>query len=164
MYFKKNLSVYDSTFPFVWVSVLTWWLDRLLMELGHRSADSPVCAHNDLQYARMHQSIGITLVVFQIVKASMRRRREYTREAQLVQSVVHGCTTVWISVIQSILVVAWAIIFAVLLDVSPWLCMPSVLQNRAIIAAVSLLGILLTLPVETLVWDYCLQKGLLNEV
>jgi len=164
MYYKKNLSIYDSTFPCVWVSVLTWWLDRLLVELGHRSSDSAVCAHNDLQYVRLHQSVGATLAAFQMIKAVARRRREYVREAQLVQSTVHRCTSAWIVVTQSLLVTAWAVIFSVLLDVSPWLCLPWVLQNRAVVAAVSFVCILLTLPLEAMVWDCCLQRGLLNEV
>ena len=164
MYYKKNLSIYDSTFPFVWVCLLTWWLDRLFVELGHRSSDSAVCIHNDLQYVHVHQYLCATLVGLQIVRAVLRRRHEYHRESRLVDSVAHRCNSVCIGVFQSILVVSWCAIFSVLLDVSPWLCVPWLLECRAVIALTSLVDILATLPAEAFVWDYFLQQGLLSEV
>lgn len=164
MYYRKNLSIYDSTFPFVWVSILTWWLDRLFVELGHRSSDMSVCLHNDLQYVRFHQYTCVTLVILQVFKSVLVRRREHVREAQLVNSTTHPGAVVCIFVCQCILVFAWCTIFSVLLDVSPWLCVHALLQNRAVIVLLSLVAILMTLPVEAILWDCFLQRGLVNTV
>lgn len=164
MYYKKNLSIYDSTFPFVWVCILTWWLDRLFVELGHRSSDSAVCLHNDLQYVRFHQYTCATLVLLQVLKAVIVRRREHVREAQLVNSTTHAGAVVFITVCQSVLVLAWCTIFSVLLDVSPWLCVPTLLEYRAMIVLLSFVAILMALPIEAILWDCFLQRGLVNTV
>lgn len=164
MFYKKNLSVYDSTFPFVWVCMLTWWIDRLLVELGHRSSDSDVCIHSDLQYVHLHQYICYLLVAVQVAKAFIQRRREYAREAQLVDSNIHPCSSVIILICQTILVCAWSSIFFVLLDVSPWLCVSQILDRRAMIAMGCLMCILMILPLEAVLWDRFLQTGLVNTV
>jgi len=164
MYYRKNLSIYESTFPFVWVCLVTWWLDRLFVELGHRAVDASLCLHNDLQYVQFHQYVCLTLVLFQMVKAVIARRREHVREAKLVNSSVFKCAIVSIFVAQTVLVVSWCIILSVLLDVSPWLCVPTLLTKRAVIALGALLCILATLPMEAMLWDYFLQRGLLNDV
>lgn len=164
MYYKKNLSLYDSTFPFVWVCLFTWWVDRLLVELGHRSSLTDICLHNDLQYVNLHQYIFASLVLIQIVVSTAKRYREYDRESQLVQSTPYNCNIVWIFCVQCVLVSAWSVIFSVLLDVSPWLCVKPVVEYRALIACFSLACIVVTLPIETLAWDKSLQYGLINEV
>ena len=160
MYYKKNLSIYDSTFPFVWVCVLTWWIDRLFVELGHRSTDTLVCTHNNLQYIHYHQYVTSALVCMQIVKAIAKRRREFTRESNLATSVTNRCALIIIALLQSVLVLAWCSIVLSLLDVSPWLCVGYVLENRALLSFGSLLCILCVLPVETILWDWFIVKGL----
>ncbi len=159
MYYKKNFSIYDSTFPFVWVCVITWWVDRLFVELGHRSTDNLICIHNNLQYIHYHQYTTSILVAMQITKAIAKRRREFIRESKLALSVVSGCAICIIAVLQSILVLAWCSIVLALLDVSPWLCVGYVLENRALFSLVSVLCILIVLPVETILWDWFIQKG-----
>lgn len=160
MYYKKNLSVYDSTFPFVWICVITWWVDRLLVELGHRSTDSLVCIHNNLQYIHYHQYTTSALVFIQMVKAIAKRRREFIRESKLANSFTSIYAIVTIGMLQTVLVLAWCSIVLTLLDVSPWLCVDDVLENRALYSFVSLFCIVIVLPVETILWDWFLQRGL----
>ncbi len=160
MYYKKNLSIYDSTFPFVWVCVLTWWFDRLFVELGHRSTDSLVCIHNNLQYIRYHQYITSILLTMQVAKAVSKRRRQFLRESKLANAITGVTNTFVIAILQMILVLAWTCIVAVLLDVSPWLCTPYFLENRAIFSLVAFMCILILLPLESIFWDWSIQKGL----
>lgn len=160
MYYKKNLSIYDSTFPFVWVCVVTWWVDRLLVELGHRSTDTLVCIHNNLQYIHYHQYTTSALVCMQIVKAIAKRRREFVRESKLSSSVTSHCAVFTVGILQTMLVLAWCSIVLSLLDVSPWLCVGYVLENRAFLSFGSLVCILCVLPVETILWDWFIEKGL----
>jgi len=160
MYYKKNFSIYDSTFPFVWVCVLTWWVDRLFVELGHRSTDSLVCIHNNLQYIHYHQYITTFLLTMQVSKAVSKRRRQFLRESKLATAITGVANTVVIAILQMILVFAWTCIVSVLLDVSPWLCIPYFLENRAIISLVAFVCILTLLPLESIFWDWSIQKGL----
>lgn len=160
MYYKKNLSIYDSTFPFVWVCVITWWLDRLFVELGHRSTDSSVCIHNNLQYIHYHQYTTFLLLGMQVTKAITKRRREFLRESKLTNSVATCHATFIIGIIQTILVLSWASIIFMLIDVSPWLCMGYILENRAVFSLSALACILLLLPLETFFWDWSIQRGL----
>ncbi len=160
MYYKKNLSIYDSTFPLVWICVITWWVDRLLVELGHRSTDTLVCIHNNLQYIHYHQYTTSALVCMQIGKTIAKRRQEFVRESKLAHSVTSRCALFCISILQTVLVLAWSSIFMSLLDVSPWLCVDNVLENRALLSFGSLLCILCVLPVEAILWDWFIEKGL----
>lgn len=160
MYYKKNLSIFDSTFPFVWICVITWWVDRLFVELGHRSTDTLICIHSNLQYIHYHQYTTSVLVVMQIMKTIAKRRREFVRESLLTNSVTSIYAIFTISILQSILVLAWCSIVLTLLDVSPWLCVDYVLENRALYSFSSLLCIMIALPVETVLWDWFLQRGL----
>ena len=161
MFYKKKLSFYDSTFPYVWVCFFTWWVDRLLVELGHRRTDSEFCVHNNLQYIHWHQYVTTLLIVFQIIKTLLKRRNEYRREAALSNS-KFGCI-IPVYMVQIILVLSWSSILLVLVDVSPWLCLGFFRRNRAIIAATALLCILCVLPAESLFWDWSLARGILLE-
>ena len=158
MYYKKNLSIYDSTFPFVWVCIITWWVDRLFVELGHRSTDSLVCIHSNLQYIHYHQYTTTMLLVLQVVKAVIKRRREFVRESALVNSKASASCV--LAILQMILVVAWTAIVSVLLDVSPWLCVDYFLEHRAVSSLVAFGAILIVLPVESIFWDWSIQRGL----
>ena len=160
MYYKKNLSIYDSTFPFVWTCVMTWWVDRLLVEFGHRSTDTLVCIHNNLQYIHYHQYTTSVLVGLQIVKAITKRRREFIRESKLANSVTSRWALFIIAILQIVLVLAWCSIILAILDVSPWLCITDILENRALVSLGAFLCILVMLPVEAILWDWFIQKGL----
>jgi LytS/YehU family sensor histidine kinase len=96
----------------------------------------------------------------QVAKAVSKRRRQFLRESKLANAITGVTNTYVIAILQMILVLAWTCIVAVLLDVSPWLCTPYFLENRAIFSLVAFMCILILLPLESIFWDWSIQKGL----
>ncbi len=82
------------------------------------------------------------------------------RESRLADSVVGWAPVPLLALTQTTLVFAWASIALVLLDVSPWLCVNYFLENRAVIALVEFVIILVVLPAESFFWDWSIRKGL----
>jgi hypothetical protein len=52
---------------------------------------------------------------------------------------------------------AWAVIFACIIDVSPWLCFHSIVQKRASIAAIAMAMLCALLYMEQLLYNRTLQ-------
>ena len=158
MYFEKYLSIYNSTFPCIWVCVISWWFDRLLVEFGHRVTDSPICHHNNLQYVLTHRVITYFLMFIQICCCCFLKRKQFYREAALCHSSASCLFPIYIA--QIFLVLSWSTIFSVILDVSPWLCIPPILENRAIISLGAVAVIFFILPLQTFIWDKFLEYGI----
>jgi len=159
MLFRKYLAFVPSTFPWIWCCLLTWWADRLFVEFGHRTTDAPICAHSDIQYVYIHQSLTIVALLAQIIYSGRERTTQFRREAQIIGAGNTPCTF-HIYLIQSIVCLAWTTIVVCLVDVSPWLCIESVVQNRASISLLSLCLLCVTLPIEAWIWDHTLQSAL----
>tara|TARA_B110000008_G_C16847396_1_gene515331 strand:+ start:433 stop:927 length:495 start_codon:yes stop_codon:yes gene_type:complete len=160
MFFRKYLAFYNSTFPWIWCIIGSWWLDRLFVELGHRYKDSEVCTHNDLQYVYIHQYLTTAAIIAQSISQINSRKKQFNREVILTGS-TKTCL-IHIYLLQIIFIVGWTSILSVLLDVSPWLCKHIILENRACIATVSFFILCITSLLETKMWDWSLQRGLMN--
>lgn len=160
MFFRKYLTLYDSTFPWVWCIILSWWVDRLFVELGHRYVQTTICTHNDLQYVHIHQYLTIIAILIQSFRAINKRRQQFKREVILTGSRL-SCL-IHIYVYQLILTIAWTMILSVSLDVSPWLCSTTILEYRACFTVIACLVIIMTLFLEKIGWDWSLQRGIVN--
>lgn len=162
MFYRKYLAFYDSTCPWVWVVLFSWWVDRLFMEMGHRNENVEFCAHNDLQYVYIHRYITAVAVLTQTTTAAIRRKLQFEREATLTGAgktcLLHIYWT------QFCLTVGWTSVLAVLFDVSPWLCLPNVLTKRASIALVALVNIIAALFLESYGWDWSIRRGLIESL
>lgn len=137
MSLQRYFAFRSSTFPLVFCCITTWFLDRLFVEFGHRSEYSLVCIHNDLQYVTYHQWVTGIAALCQAILASRRRRACIKREAILLGRTDERC--LWhLYICQCILAILWTSILACALDFSPWLCVPTVLKNRATIITCAL--------------------------
>ena len=159
MLFRKYLAFIESTFPWIWVCLLTWWIDRLFVELGHRSSDTVICTHSDIQYVKLHQYLTIVACVAQIMHSINRRKTQFKREARIMGIEDMPCQ--WFIYFGSIIVCSgWTCVIVCLIDVSPWLCIDTIVQNRASITLLSLLAIAVAVPIEAKIWDKTLQDTL----
>jgi len=162
MLFRKYLAFIDSTFPWVWVCLITWWIDRLFVEMGHRTIDNLLCTHSDLQYVKIHLCLIIGACLVQTVHSSRKRKEQFTREARIMGINTVPCLWhIYISCFCACL--SWTIIIVCIVDVSPLLCIDLILQYRASLTliAISVLGC--QLPCEAHIWDRALQKSLKEE-
>lgn len=162
MLFRKYLAFVPSTSPWIWCCVLTWWIDRFLMELGHRSSSEVLCTHSDIQYVQLHQYITCIACLVQIIYSVRERVTQFKREAQLMGIDDIPCQ-LHIYIIQSLICTSWTTVIVCLIDVSPWLCLESVVQNRASIAALAICCIMCSLPAEAWLWDRLLQRALFDQ-
>ena len=160
MFFRKYLAFVETTFPCVFCCFLTWWADRLFVEFGHRATDSPTCTQSDLQYVRWHQMVTGIAVAAQILYSVRMRRKQFNRELTLVGVIAYRPWLIHLYLIQTTLCIAWATVVACLVDVSPWLCLDIVLQNRAGIAAASLAIVFAGLVIERKVWGWTLDRAI----
>jgi len=158
MFFRKYLAFYGATFPWVWCVIISWWMDRLFVELGHRNTHSTICTHNDLQYVHIHEYLTLTAIAFQTVRAIHKRKKQFGREAILTGS--SPTCLFHIYILQLFLVTAWTCILSVLLDVSPWLCKQNILQYRACIATGAFTIVFVALIGDKIGWDWSLRRGL----
>ena len=160
MFFRKYFACVESLFPCVFCCAATWWLDRLFVELGHRASDTPICNHNDLQYVHWHQGFTALAVFAQSLYVVRRRRTQIHRECILL-GVSGGPACLWhLYFVQAALCAAWSAILLCLMDVSPWLCVAAVLDNRATITLLSGLAVVACLVLERFLWDWTLQRAL----
>lgn len=160
MLFRKYLAFVPSTSPWVWCCLLTWWADRLFVEFGHRATDASLCTHNALQYVTVHQYLTIAAVTAQIIYSVRERLIQFRREAAIMMGTGNVPCTLHIYIIQTIVCIAWTTIVVCLIDVSPWLCMETVVNNRASISFAAVILICIALPVEAWIWDKTLQDAL----
>ena len=162
MLFRKYLAFIESTNPWIGACILTWWTDRLFVELGHRSSDTVLCTHSDIQYVHMHQYLTIFACTAQIIYSIRERTAQFQREAQIMGIVDIPCQ--WpIYICCTVICVAWTITIVCLIDVSPWLCIGTFVQYRASIALMATLITMCTIPIEAKIWDTQLQQALLHE-
>lgn len=156
MFFRKYLAFYDATCPWVWCVIISWWLDRLFVELGHHNIHT--CTHNDLQYVHIHEYLTLAATVFQTLRIIRKRKKQFGREVVLTGS---SQTCLWhIYILQLFLVTAWTCILSVLLDVSPWLCKQNILQYRACIATCAFAIVFIALSGDKIGWDWSLRRGM----
>ena len=160
MFFRKYLAFYDSTFPWVWCIIISWWTDRLFVELGHRSIFSELCTHNDLQYVHIHQYLTVAAIFVQSISIIKSRKKQFNREVILTGSTKTCLAHIYL--LQIVFIVGWTSILSVLLDVSPWLCKVIILEYRACIATSAIVIICLANFTEKLSWDWSLQRGIAN--
>jgi len=159
MFLRKYLAGVETTFPWMFCCCVTWWLDRLFVEFGHRASDSPTCHHSDIQYMRLHQCVTVVAVCAQIGHSIHHRKRQFKRELALVGVTAYEPCLWHLYMVQSILCVAWATILACLVDVSPWLCVVAILQYRASISVAAFIAVLLGLVLERTMWQNTLDKA-----
>lgn len=155
MFIRQYGAFFSSTFPWLFVCIICWWLDRLFMELGHRRSETTFCYHNNLQYVNIHCMVTILAVCCQSAHSIWRRNKNFKREAVLL-GVTTPCTY-HLYILQSAICCAWAVIFACIIDVSPWLCFQSIVQKRASIAAIAMAMLCALLYMEQLLYNRTLQ-------
>lgn len=160
MFFRKYLAFVQTTFPWVFCCVLTWWADRLFVEIGHRPTDSPTCSHSDLVYVHWHQAMTLAAVLAQCIHSTLARRRQFKRELTLIGVGQDQPCMIHLYALQIALCTAWATIVVCLIDVSPWLCIPYILDHRAIIALSAFKLVITCLGVERYIWERSLRRAI----
>lgn len=163
MFHRKYFAIVETTCPWVACCFFTWWADRLFVEFGHRTTDSPTCTHNDLQYVHWHQVVTAIAVSAQIIHSSTIRKKQFQRELVLVGVTAHKPCLYPLYFVQCILCVSWTAIIACLVDVSPWLCLPMVVAYRASIALAAVICVVASLVIEKTVWTSTLHRAVKHE-
>jgi len=161
MLVRKYCAFVSSTFPWVWGCCLTWWVDRLLVEMGHRSTSAPLCNHSQLQYVSMHCYATAMAVVGQSVYSFVGRRKQFHRESILL-GIRQPCI-VHLGLCQIGICILWSIVVACLIDVSPWLCYGFILEHRATIALVAIKMVLVMVVVEQKLYEWTLKRAVMVE-
>ena len=133
MIVRKYCALFSSTCPWLLLCIICWWLDRLFMELGHRRTDSTFCYHNNLQYVNMHCIVTILAVIGQSIHSSYQRREHFRRETVLLGT--KPACIFHLYLLQFVICCMWTVIFACIVDVSPWLCFDTIVLKRASITA-----------------------------
>lgn len=158
MYRKR---FYAATYPWVWCCCLTWLIDRLLVEFGHRSTYSNICIHNDLQYVHQHQFITAFAVLVQIIWICGERRKMFKRENILLGNDSPEACIMHLYILLAFICICVTGILACIFDVSPWLCIPYILNNRAsFIILFGALAIIL-IYIEQILYTKALEKGVM---
>ena len=160
MFFRKYLAFVEAVFPWMFCCIFGWWIDRLFVEFGHRSTDSPICLHSDLQYVRWHQFVTTTACSIQIIYSVRIRKTQFKRELDILSVVNHHPCLVHLYMVQAILCVAWASVIGCLIDVSPWLCIPFVNEYRATISATAIIVVVGSLLLERKLWTLTLNRAI----
>lgn len=159
MLFRKYLAVVQSTYPWTWLCLLTWWFDRLFVEFGSRSIENQICTHSEIQYVEIHKYMTVFATGMQIFYSVKQRREQFIREAHIM-GIVKIPTTVPIFICETIITICWQIVIVCIIDVSPWLCIHNVLYHRATITLLAILLIVASIPLEGIIWDKQLQNAL----
>lgn len=158
MYRKR---FYAATYPWVWCCCLTWLIDRLLVEFGHRSTFSNICTHNDLQYVHQHQFITAMAVLVQIIWICGKRKKIFKRENILLGNDSHTGCILHLYILLACICISVTGILACIFDVSPWLCIPYVLNYRASLIALFGGSAIILIHVEQVLYTRALKKGVL---
>ncbi len=155
MIIRQYAAFFSSTTPWLFLCCICWWIDRLLMELGHRRQDSTFCYHSNLQYVNLHCLMTVIACTCQTIHSVLRRRRHFRREA-VILGVVPPCI-IHLHLLQCLICLMWTVILACIIDVSPWLCFENIVQKRASIALISMLTICVCLYLEQFLYNKTLQ-------
>lgn len=159
MFIRKYFACIESIFPWVFICTLTWWLDRLFVELGHRATDSAICKHNDLQYVHWHQGCTFAAVLAQTIHGIRKKRTQFYREMALLGVHLYEPCLIHIYTLQTLLCMSWCFILLCIVDVSPWLCDETILQYRATLTLLAFIVIVCSLATEHAVWNWTLQRA-----
>jgi hypothetical protein len=159
MLFRKYFAFFESIHPWTSCCLITWWVDRLLVEFGHRTTSSPICIDTELQYVRLHQYITVIACLLQIFSTVYKRRRQFKRELALVD-IVHMPCICHVYALNTVICIAWTVILACIIDVSPWLCVAVITNYRASISLFSIFLICLSIVLERIIWDKTLSQSL----
>jgi len=157
MIVRKYYAFVSSTVPCVGICLLSWWVDRLLVEMGHRASGVKLCTHNSLQYVQMHCCMTVVAVLCQSVWSVSVRHKQFVREAILLGIEETPCA-VHLYLLQIGLCVAWTVVVACLIDVSPWLCYDWLLESRGAIAAVALASVVAMVHLEQWLYNWTLRR------
>jgi hypothetical protein len=156
MYRKR---FYAATFPWIWCCCLGWWVDRLLVEMGHRSTFSNICMHNDLQYVHQHQFITSFAILVQFIWIGSERKKQFLRENTLLGVTSPKTCIGHLYILLAGICVCVTGLLACIFDVSPWLCIPYVLEWRAsLVALFGGLAIIL-IYIEQVLYTWSLKRG-----
>jgi len=167
MYIRKNLAFVSSTYPWVWGSFITWWMDRLFVEFGHRVTSSPLCNHSNIQYVTLHCYITVLAIGCQTIYSIHTRAKQFKREEILLglrEEETPSCRILCfiIYLLQLLICFHWAIVVACLADVSPWLCNDFILEHRASIAVGAFGAIAVLVYSEQCLYTYVLKRVLVS--
>jgi hypothetical protein len=160
MFYRKYLAFFDAIHPWVTICCTTWWVDRLLVEFGHRVPDSEICDHSDLQYVKWHLAFTVVAVIAQTISATRRRSIQFKRECLLLGTTHSPRFSDCMFITQLPLCVFWCAAVVTTIDFSPWLCIPYVLHRRATFSLLSLLGVAASFLLDTQNYDWLLQRRL----
>jgi hypothetical protein len=161
MLVRKYCAFVSSTFPWVWGCCLTWWVDRLLVEMGHRTTSAPLCNHSQLQYVSMHCYAATIAVVGQSIHSFVGRQKQFHRETILL-GIRQPCI-IHLGLFQIGICTLWSIVVACLIDVSPWLCYDFILEHRATIALVAIKMVLVLVVIEQKLYEWTLKRAVMVE-
>ena len=159
MLIRRNFAFVASTYPWVWGSFTTWWVDRLFVELGHRATAAPLCNHSNIQYQAFHCYVTIAAICCQTLYSINIRDTQFRREKILLGITTSTCI-IHIYLLQACICTMWAIIIACLADVSPWLCNDVILGKRASIALTAAIAIVILVMTEHTLYTRSLEREL----
>lgn len=160
MFYRKYVAFFDAVYPWVSICCTTWWVDRLLVEFGHRVPDSEICTHSDLQYVKWHQVFTVVAVVSQTIHATKKRSKQLERECLLMLGKIDRRCFIYVFISQLLLCIFWCAVIVTIVDFSPWLCMTSILHRRATIAFFSLMGAFVSFHLDARIYSWLLQRQL----
>ena len=152
--------LYLSTTPFLWVLIMSWWLDRFFVELGHRSSATEFCSHNKLQYVQIHQWMSMLLCIAQTVYFCHARMRSIRRELRILKAEIRLCTLIPFYIICCCMT---TVILGCILDVSPWLCVSTIVEMRAIYTATACVLWVASFITERSFYHYLIERAVVYE-
>ena len=118
-----------------------------------------MCTHNDLQYVSLHQYITMIAITAQIIYSTKERLQQFDRECKLMGIRTIPCKC-HIYIIQTIICLSWSVVIVCIVDVSPWLCIATIVHYRASITILALTVLCMTLPLEAWLWDKTIEKAM----
>lgn len=160
MFYRKYLAFFDAIHPWMTCCCITWWLDRLFVEFGHRTSESEICFHSDLQYVRLHLAFTFVAVVLQTISTTKQRLKQIRREWTLLGVEKGRCYIIYISIAQFFLCICWTGVLISIVDFSPWLCIASLAHRRATVALCSSVSVFVVFSLDAILYDWLLKRQL----
>jgi len=157
MIVRKYYAFVSSTVPCVGICILSWWIDRLLAEMGHRVSGVLLCTHNSLQYVQMHCYMTIVAVVCQSIWSVAVRKKQFVRES-IILGIEQTPCAIHLYLLEIGICTAWTVVVACLIDISPWLCYDWFLENRAVIAAGAMASAIAMVHLEQYLYTWTLRR------
>jgi hypothetical protein len=110
-----------------------------------------------LQYVNMHCVMSVLALFCQYAYSIYKRTMNYEREIILLQT-KKSCIF-HLHILQFIICFAWSVIFACIIDVSPWLCFDSIVNKRAIYTSIAIVMLILTIYLEQSLYNKALVSN-----